>query len=181
MVYFPSCFWEWSPTLNGWVRVFNFGSSGCQRHLVFFTINLSNVLFNCKSAKWCVSGTPLVCLLHYPRMICPWRWWLIFKVSVFKSTYCIVIVIICGVIVPTLGHNADIFTSNQLPGRSPEVIVALVFLELWESKQGKHLTSLINNNPDLTSHNLFVLWPFIYQHPASWSLQHQEHLRSFQA
>ena len=70
MVYFPSCFWGWSPTLNGWVRVFNFGSSGCLRHLVFnlgFAINLSNVLFNCKSAKWCVSGTLLVCLLHYPR------------------------------------------------------------------------------------------------------------------
>lgn len=81
----------------------------------------------------------------------------------------------------SFGYDADVFTSNQSPGHSPEVIVALVFLELWECKQGKHLTLPINNNPDLTSCNLFELWPFVYQHPASQSLQHQEHLRSFQA
>ena len=54
----------------------------------------------------------------------------------------------------SFGCDADVFTSNQSPGHSPEAIVALVFLELWECKQGKHLTLLINNNLDLTSHNL---------------------------
>ena len=70
--------------------------------------------------------------------------------------------------------EADVFTRNQSPGHSPEVIVALVFLELWECKQGKHLTLPINNNPNLTSHNLFESWPFVYQHPASRSLWHQD-------